>query len=1136
MAFASLASMNGKHMQSTNFEFLRSQWPDLADLGGLLEHHLYVDPASSLVKSRIMGEQIAYMVCNALRINLLENDSFLSMLKAIERTRALPEAVLDTFHIIRLTGNKAAHTGKVQQDATSVAASAYDLARWWVMYSTKSGKNIPATSFVPPPKGKPIAPSIDIAVQERVAQEADALKAENAALRQKLANLSETENATVRNAFATAANTLQFNEVETRKRLIDAMLRAAGWNTANPDEVGVEVQLGNQPTASEQGRADYVLYDDDGTALAVVEAKRVNTNPNIGRKQAQLYASALEAQQNGIRPLIILSNGLETILVDDKGGPASLPVQGYADRIIYGMPAKETLQYRVRHQRSHMQDPGSLPHRTDIAGRPYQRESIKAVAERFGEERRRKALIVQATGTGKTRVAIAIAELLHKAGFARRILFLCDRRELRRQAKNAFTQFLPDWNVTLLGREKEAAFQVVLATYPAMMKQYQKYDIGWFDLVIADESHRSIYNKYRDLFIYFDALQLGLTATPRAKVSHNTYRMFGCEPGKPTYWYEYARAVEEGWLADFTPISVTTRFQREGVRFEQLSPEEQQRLETEGEDADSIDYDATELDKQVFVESTNVLILKNLMENGLRDKTENGPGKSIVFARNHKHAAFLGSLFQKHFPEYGPDYCVVIDNYNPRAEQLIDDFKAAPGTPGKPIVAISVDMLDTGIDVPEVLNLVFAKPVKSPVKFWQMIGRGTRLSHGLLPGNADKNTFYVFDHWGNCEFFSVDKKWEEPAPSLSLMERLFEARLALAETSLQACEKSIFDQSISLVRSMLQSLNQQSLPVKEKLRSLLTVLHNGTLEGFAPQVVDTMRRELAPLMRYINIRTDRPAYDFDLLVTQCQSNLLTEQGRVEDWRALMENTLAGLHMHINAVQEKLADIKELKTENFWQQGIVPLCLALEHKRLALRGIMQFRDSFTQPPSLPAKMLDVQDGDVQVSMLPTFKPSAKEMQAYRQALRATLEGHFTTSPVLQKIRRGEPVQSADIDALAALVLAQNSMVSLETLREFYPSTTELEKELRSIVGMEGNLVEQRFMAFYDANPGLSGRQMAFMNLLQKHIQEYGPIQLEKLYEAPFTHLSSEGPDGIFTNKQQLGEFFGLVQSFYASELL
>jgi Type I site-specific restriction-modification system, R (restriction) subunit and related helicases len=1119
-------------MQSTNFEFLRPQWPDLADLGGFIEYHLHVDPGSSLVKSRILGEQIAFMVCNVLCIDVRENDSFLSMLKAIESTKALPDALIDTFHILRYAGNKGAHRKKVKDDAARIASNAYDLARWWVLYITKSEKNIPAESFIVPAPGALVLSQLEIAVQERVAKETEALKYENASLRQKLAALTEVESSVIQQDFMKAASALKFNEVEIRKYLIDEMLIKAGWDVSNPDEVGMEVEVDGQPTPSRQGRTDYLLYDDDGTVLAVIEAKRAGRDARLGRKQAQLYADALEKEQNGLRPFIILSNGLETVLVDDKGGPVDLPVKGYPDRIIYGMPAKETLQYRLRHQRSVMKDPGKLPHRSDIAGRPYQREAIKAVAERFGEKRRRKALIVQATGTGKTRVAIAIAGLLNKAGFARRILFLCDRRELRRQAKNAFTEFMPDWNVSILGREKDSAAQVILATYPAMMKQYQKYDIGWFDLIIADESHRSIYNKYRDLFLYFDALQLGLTATPRAKVSHNTYRMFDCEPGDPTYWYEYDKAVEEKWLSDFTPVSVTTKFQREGVRYDLLSPEEQQRLEEDGEDAASINYESSDLDKQVYVTSTNILILKNLMENGLRDVTENGPGKSIIFARNHKHAEFLGKLFQKNFPEYGPEYCAVIDNYNPRAEQLIDDFKAAPGTPNKPVIAISVDMLDTGIDVPEILNLVFAKPVKSYVKFWQMIGRGTRLCPGLLPGGKDKAIFYIFDHWGNCEFFSVDKRWEEPAPSQSLMERLFEARIGLAETSLVANDKESFDRAIPLIRGMLRDLDQKSLPVMEKLRSLLAVLHNGNLEQFTPQLVDLMRRELLPLMRYVSIRNDRPAYEFDLLIANLQTSILAGQGSMQDRRDRLENLLASLQLHINAVKEKFADIKELREESFWSQPMAELLAALEDKRLALRGIMKYHDAASTPPGMPPRVLDVADGEVQTRVLPTFKPSSQHMQAYKEALRTTLEVHFETNPVLKKIRHGEAIQPEDIDSLAALALTQNSMVSLDTLREFYPTAPELERELRAIIGMDANVVEKRFALFFDANPGLSGKQMAFMNLLQKHIKEYGPVRLDKLYEAPFTHVSSEGPEGIFTDKKQLGDLFGLLRSFGA----
>jgi type I restriction enzyme R subunit len=1121
-------------MRSTNFEFLRQNWPELAELGGYAELYAHSDPPSSRFKSRLLAEHLALLACKGLNLPIAD-DNFLAMLKELEGANALPKVVLDTFHQVRIAGNKAVH--RLSNDsghALDTVKGAFDLARWWMRATTGTTEGIP-TTFQTVKLATAPSPQHEVEQIEKLHAITEALIAENEQLRkQQTALTAEAQAATrkenqiiFRKRVFEAADALRFSEAETRKRLIDTMLLAAGWDVTDPDQVQMEVELGGQPTESGTGYADYVLYDDDGTPLAVIEAKRTAESPAKGRKQAQKYADALEKQNaKGVRPLIILSNGYETTLVDDHGGPASLGVRGYADRQIYGFPSKDSLSYRVKYQRGNMQDPAQLPHRPDIVNRPYQVEAIKAVAECFGEKRHRKALLVQATGTGKTRVAIALAELLMRAGFARRILFLCDRKELRRQAKNAFTQFMPDCNVTVLSRARESGAQIVLATYPAMMKRFQDYDVAWFDLVIADESHRSIYNKYRDLFLYFDALQIGLTATPHLKVSHNTYAMFDCPASDPTYFYEYERAVDDGYLVDFTPIAVTTRFLRDGIRSDQLSDEEKLRLEEAGIDPENLDIEAERLDKQAYNKDTNRKILQNLMENGLRDATENGSGKSIIFARNHVHAELLGKLFQEMYPEFGPDYCAVIDNYNPRAEQLIDDFK----TPGSdPVIAVSVDMLDTGIDVPEVLNLVFAKPVKSYVKFWQMIGRGTRLCKDLHGPGKDKERFYLFDHWGNCEYFETARAHEEANAGVSLLERLFEARLTLAETTLNTYDKAAFERTVPLIRAMLKALPDNSLPVQEKYRHKLFVLSGSTLEQFEPATVELLRRELAPLMRYVSIRGEKEAYAFDLLLTELQSALLLESAGAESLRAELDNVLAGLRTNITAVRDKFEHIKPLREKTFWQQALPELLPALEEKRQTLRGIMQYSLAPGTPPSLPPLVLDIADSGVRYAVGGRLRPSKQDMREYRERVRGVLEPHFATDPTLRKLRRGEGLTGGDFDRLASLVLTQNAGVNLADLRDFYPAAPQLEQELRAIVGMEAEVVKERFSVFFHKHPSLNSLQIAFLNLLQKHIQAYGPVRLENLYEAPFTHMSAEGPDGVFPEEGQMLDLIHVLHS-------
>jgi type I restriction enzyme R subunit len=585
--------------------------------------------------------------------------------------------------------------------------------------------------------------------------------------------------------------------------------------------------------------------------------------------------------------------------------------------------------------------------------------------------------------------------------------------------------------------------------------------------------------------------------------------------------------VDEGWLVDAAPISVTTKFLREGIHSDKLSFAQKQQLEEQGIAPESLDMDADRMDKQAYVKDTNRKILQNLMEKGLRDATEHGPGKSIIFARNHIHAVLLGKLFQEMYPEYGPDYCAVIDYSNPRAEQLIDDFKTWKKDP---VIAVSVDMLDTGIDIPEVLNLVFAKPVKSYVKFWQMIGRGTRLSPNLLGPGKDKKEFYLFDHWGNCEYFDINRAHEEAVYSQSLFEQLFEARLILAETALASYDKATFDRVMPLIRAMLNSLPDKSLPVQEKYRYKLTVLSGSALERFELATVDLLHRELSPLMRYVNIRGEKEACDFDLLLTNLQTEILVDSAKVEKLKADVDNTLAGLRTNIEVVKIKFEHIKEMREKAFWERPKPDLLTKIEEKRQSLRGIVQYSLTVSPPPRPLPIILDIDDSDVHYIVRDKVRPSAQEMLEYRQRVRKVLEPHFATAPPLRKIRRGDGLTEDDFDALTALTLTQNTGVDLEILREFYPEMPQLQRELRAIVGMDADAVKERFAVFYHKYPGLNSLQTAFLNLLQKHIQTYGPVRLESLYKAPFIHMSAEGPEGIFKDEAQLHDLVAVLQTF------
>lgn len=1114
-------------MKSINFEMLRSKYPELADIGAFAEYYVYPDPASGLVKLRAFVEVIINYIYQEYGIprpwqpnlnDLLNNDSFRS---------TIPSVVLDKFHAIRIHGNKAAHGEKqTPQKALWLLKEAFDLACWFHIAVAKGKRDeCPVYQEIS-------LPEMDSSLDWKAANKAlkDKVADQEARMQELLSEL-EAKQAAVQIAEKMAeelqavmafgkqtADVLSFDEDTTRRRLIDSMLTEAGWpvgaNKANTEYVIQESRVEHQPTPTGIGYADYELKDDNGKPLAVMEAKKTSKDANLGRKQAQLYADGME-KKYGQRPVIFYTNGFDMWMWDDA--------RNYPPRKLYGVYSKDSLQYLVNFQRGSRKALDEVSPNPAIAGRLYQLEAIKRITERFTANYR-KALIVQATGTGKTRVAISLTDLLIRANWVKRVLFLCDRKELRKQAKNVFNDFISEpLTIVRAGTAKDRDKRIYLATYPAMMKIFHTFDVGFFDLIIADESHRSIYNRYRELFQYFDCFQVGLTATPVDFISRNTYRLFDCEERDPTAYYALEKAVEERFLVPYEVFTHTTNFLRCGIKYSQLTDEQRQQLEDDGEDPESFDYDASNVDKQIFNKDTNRAILRNLMEKGLREATGQHPGKTIIFARNHRHAVLLSELFDELYPQYGGSFCQVIDNYDPRAEQLIDDFKGE-GNNKELTIAISVDMLDTGIDVPEIVNLVFAKPIKSKVKFWQMIGRGTRLCPNLFGSGKDKAMFRIFDHWGNFEYFEQEKPEAEPKDTVPLMQRVFEARIELAETALNKSELETFRQTIELIGKDLNALPEKTIAVREKWREKRNVSRTEILNQFAPSTVQVLKNDMAPLMQWVYIRDHVDAYEFDLLVTIMQTELLKGSSRFNDLKDRLLNWVTELLMHLNPVREKADMIKSVKSSELWE-GMT--AHKLETVRRELRGIMHHRLKETVTPTEP-RIVDVTDGDIEYQKRSS---NVREIDAtaYKHRVREVLE-LFATNPTLQKIRKGQVVSRADLNSLTSLVLTQNPGVDLNILKEFYEAAMPLDYIIRSIVGMNQEAVRDRFAEFAHHHSKLTAKQILFLNLLQNHIATYGAIELDRLYEAPFTTVHSEGLDGVFDDEEQIDELLTIIQTF------
>lgn len=1094
---------------SLNFDFLHPLWPELTQIGHLAENYLHSDPEASLVKQRIFIERLTSWMYKQLFSYTEKKLPTLNVMvhKSLCYIQA-PKIIKDQFNYVRTKGNNAAHGKKTSKDtALKSLLLIHEISKWFI--TTFENANAPSSfsKFIIPPQE--IDKNFDKDKQEQQLKNLlEQLDIERSKLKAAQIKIEE-----LRTASSNAISILKLTEEETRARLIDTQLASAGWSLSTVEGEDVEVKVSHQPTPSGFGYADYVLWDDNGKPLAVIEAKRTAEDATKGKTQAKCYADGLE-KEHGQRPVIFYTNGYDIYIWDDA--------RNYPPRKIYGFYSKDSLQYLVQ-QRNVAKPLSTIALRDDIAGRLYQTNAIHSAFEAF-ENRKRHALFVLATGTGKTRVSVSLTEALFRARWAKRVLFLCDRIELRKQAKKAFANFIEEPAINVSSSTyKQRENRLFFATYPAMQKVYETFDVGFFDLIIADESHRSIYNMYGDMFKYFDCLQLGLTATPRANISHNTYKLFECENSDPTSYYSYEEGVTDNYLVPFEVYTHTTNFQREGIKYKDLTEDQITKLEEDGFDPEELDYDKQQVDKQVYNKDTNRKILRNLMENGIRNSTGQHVGKSIIFARNHNHAQLLVDLFNEQYPQYGGRFCQLIDTYDKRAEQLIDDFK----DPRHELtIAVSVDMLDTGIDVPEVVNLTFARPVKSYVKFWQMIGRGTRLCPNLFGAGKDKMLFRIFDHWENFAFFEENVHEAESSPKKSLMQTLFEERINVAEKSLQKGEAEIFKSSIDLIRQYILELPENSIAVRDKWKLKHSVQEESVLIAFHPETVQLLRKELAPLMQWINLRGHSEAKLFDLLITRLENEHLATNSTFEDVKAKVQNQVALLPMHLNQIRLKVNTIKKVADASFWQSATYS---DFENIRTELRGIMKYKQAGTRVEKT-TPILDIEDRDEQFARRKTTLTTV-EMEAYKRRVQNVLEPLFEENPTLKKIRRSELISPNEFKSLASMILTQHPDVDLMTLQEFYPASAPLTVVLGSIVGMELDVVKANFADFNAKYGGqLTAIQRQFIQILQRTISNNGTVKVAQLYDAPFTNFDSDGIDGIFENEAQIEELITIIKTF------
>jgi type I restriction enzyme R subunit len=1124
-------------MKSVNFEFLRPENELLADLGGLAEAVLHIDPGSALTRLRSFAEELTKTIYKEERLPRMPQSSFYELIKSPVFKGCVNKSLIHQINFLRIQGNDTAHGAAGElRNAQAALGTAHQLAMYMaIKYYRKKKEQISAFIDVKDPTAtlNQLQRSVSSyekelkKQQEELERVMDQLERERTGNIEKLKQPARADQQKRQQQSQQVANSLQWSEAKTRALLIDAMLLQAGWDIHNPDQVGQEFEVSFPPDVnsnpSGKGYVDYVLWSDNGHPLAVIEAKKSgSTNLQAGREQARLYADAFE-YMGYQRPVIFYSNGYETFIWDDH--------QYNTYRPVYGFYSKDSLDYLIYQRHYRAAELEKYNPELSIADRPYQIEAIKTVAAHF-QNQRYKALIIQATGTGKTRVAIALAELLLRTGWAKRVLFLCDRKELRVQANDAFKQNLPSEPRCVIGETNQIDqnARVYIATYPGMMNRFAQLDVGFFDLIIADESHRSIYNKYRDLFDYFDALQVGLTATPVKFISRNTFDMFDCETTDPTFEFGLDAAInnEPPYLAPFRVKDLTTNFLRDGIHYNDLSDAQKRQLEEDlgEEEARNTTIAGKDIGRKIFSEDTDRIILENLVNNGIKDETGSLVGKSIIFAQRQDHAEHLEKLFCKLYPQYGTKVCKVIHNAIPHVASLIKEFKKADN---EFRIAISVDMLDTGIDVPEVVNLVFAKPVKSWVKFWQMIGRGTRLCPNLFGPGKHKTEFLIFDHYGNFDFFEEEYKEPEDTGGKSLLQTTFEARLELAQAALKRNHQAAFDVAIELLRADINDLPDTSISVKRELRTIHQLQQTDLLKSFDAKIQHLLSNNIAPLMTARVLR-DKHATQLDKLMATIERCLVEQASCFDDGRDLLLAEIDKLTVNIQAVRQKDSVIAEVRSADFWQTANIE---KLEKVRKELRGIMKYRQQRTGPgyETVTTRTGDagVREGEREVKIT-----DANEAMIYRRRLKHILDKIVTANPTLQKIHKGEPIAEPELKTLTSTILTSHPGVNLKVLNEFYGRTADqLHLTIREIIGLDSQAIETHFKSFLHAHPTLTAQQVRFMNLLKNHISQYGSIRIEKLYDAPFTSVSHEGIDGVFT-PDDVGRLISVLKPFIKAE--
>ncbi|GFZ90180.1 DEAD/DEAH box helicase family protein [Nesterenkonia alkaliphila] len=1115
-------------MPQSNFAFIATEWPQIYEYALRAEEYIFSDPKAAGVYARNAAEELVYYIFALKQLRQPQDNNLAGHLQDPDFSALAPRAIRQKIDLLRKRGNRAAHPGHkiTTQDAHAAVTDLHHVLIWAAHTFSTQPDTIPLDAEFDPKIATSRTPmrheelrKLAVKVQQEHEEFQRKLEESAAASRAKDEEIARLQ---TQLAAAQAAKTTEFHrdldEATTRTELIDEMLAEAGWViTKEHTAGGAQEEVPLRGPDGETRYADYVLWDDDGTPLAVIEAKRTSRSESQGQEQALLYAEALEAQY-GVRPIIFCTNGLSTLLWEESAG--------YPPRPVLSFLTKDELQWR-HHTTRRRRPLSDQPVKSQIVDRPYQERVIRSVGETFSAKHR-AALLVMATGTGKTRTVIALVEQMLQAGWVKRVLFLADRKALVRQAVNAFRDHLPEQPPVNLLEEKDPDGRIYVSTYPTMLNQIEQYrqdgsrlyGPGFFDLVIVDEAHRSVYQKYRSIFEWFDSVLLGLTATPVDQVDRNTYQLFGQQPGVPTDAYSLDEAIADGYLVPARGLSIGTEFLSRGVRYDELSEEEkdtwdQLEWDEDGEIPDQVA--ASEMNRRLFNTDTVDKVLAELFEHGIKVAGGDVLGKTIIFAINQRHADFIDQRFNLQYPEHAGRFARVITSKMEHSQRLIDAFGSRQPV-SEPQIAITVDMLDTGIDVPEVVNLVFFKQVFSKTKFWQMVGRGTRKRPELFGPGAPKTEFLILDAGGNLEFFNADVPEPERTRPKSLSERLFQRRLELL-TALDTHESggtpdllhhkvpmkyddaghspaSFRADLVHSARVHVAGMNPQNVQVRP---------HRALVERFSePEAWEKLTHqealELAERLGRLpseSLKEAEEAKSFDLTVLRAQlaqvtgdgPTLAVQRNRVQD---IAESLLA--KTHVPEVKAQAALLEEIREDTWWEQVTY---LMLETVRRRLRGLTGFADKTRWKPvqtDFEDTLLTAEEVALR-PITPGTDPAQFRLRAER-FLRQNVD-----NLAVQKLRHNKQLTEQDLRSLEQL-LVEAGLGTREDIRAVTEDAQGLGVFIRSLVGLDQAAAQAAFAGFtQDTN--FTADQLHFINQIIGYLTANGVMEPAQLFDSPFS---------------------------------